>query len=366
MEHSELGNAPKKGHRILGIDMARSLAIFFMVIENYRNAMEAHDRDPGWLYGFFSLIRGHAAPTFVTLMGLGLVLLTHKALQSNDSALKRDRTLCILKRGLFILVLGVLNYQIWPGDILHFYGFYMALCALFLFRPSWTPLVGAAVMMIVAYIICQIFDYRLGWENGYRWYNGYLTPSGFVRNTFMNGYHPVFPWTAYALCGMWLARRPIFERGGRRRYLLIFIPITILLKIGLTYFAVTLFRRGDIAEVGSVWRFLMTRPYPLHMMLNQLVAFSAILVCLELADRFQNSRIIGALATTGRHSLTHYLAHTLLVLAPMFLCGVIQQSLLTSFVISFAFFGAAVTFSILWSKRFKLGPLEAVMRRIAG
>jgi uncharacterized membrane protein YeiB len=53
-------------------------------------------------------------------------------------------------------------------------------------------------------------------------------------------------------------------------------------------------------------------------------------------------------------------------LAPMFLLGVLQQSRMSSFLISCGFFGAAVTFSIFYSKRFKLGPLEALMRRIAG
>ena len=81
MEQTYSINAPKKGHRILGIDMARSIAILFMVIENYVNAMEAYDEDPGWLHWLFSFIRGYAAPCFVTLMGMGLVLLTNKALE---------------------------------------------------------------------------------------------------------------------------------------------------------------------------------------------------------------------------------------------------------------------------------------------
>jgi len=65
-------------------------------------------------------------------------------------------------------------------------------------------------------------------------------------------------------------------------------------------------------------------------------------------------------------SLTHYLAHTFLVLGPMFVLGILQQSRMTSFLIACGFFAAAVTFSALYSRRFKLGPLEAVMRRVAG
>lgn len=353
----------------MGIDMARSLAIFLMVIENYTNAMEAYDDKPGWLVWFFSHIEGWAAPAFVTIMGAGLALLANKALESGDSAFRRDSTSRVIKRGLFLVVVGVFHYQIWPGDILHFYGFYMALCALFLFRPSWTTLAGAVVVMIVAHIINRVFDFGVGWENGHIWYNGYLTPSGFVRNTFLNGYHPIFPWTAYALVGMWLARRPIFDRKGRRRYLLIFIPITLLFEFAITFPGfLRFFHHPDtgVALVDGVLRLLTRRPFLLIMLPRQLVAISAILVCLELADRFRTSRIIQALATTGRMSLTHYLAHTVLVLGPMFLLGVLQQSRMTSFLISCGFFAAAITFSVFYARRFKLGPLEALMRRVAG
>ena len=370
MEQTHTIDAPRKGHRILGIDMARALAILFMVIENYGNSMGAFDGGSGWLYWFFMFITRYAAPGFVTIMGMGLVLLTHEAMESGDSALRREKRWTILKRGLFIVVLGVFNYKIWPGDILHFYGFYMALCVLFLFRPSWTMLAGAAMVMILTSAIVPFVDLKAGWENGHIWYTDYYTLHGFMRNTFINGFHPVFPWTAYALCGMWLARQPIFDRNARRRYLLTFIPLALLFKIIMTIIWSHLNLNGvfygDVPTVEWIWRVVVAHPWPLSVLTQQLFAIALILVCLELADRFQNSHIISALATTGRHSLTHYLAHTLLVLGPMYLCGMLHQNLVTAFLISLVFFGAAVTFSIFWSKRYTLGPLEAVMRRITG
>ena len=236
--------------------------------------------------------------------------------------------------------------------------------ALLLFTPSWTTLAGAAVVMVIAYIINQAFDARIGWEYGPFWYKGYLTPSGFVRNTFLNGYHPIFPWTAYAMVGMWLAHRPIFDRDGRRRHLLIFLPLTALLECAMSYpsFVHVLHNpHTGVAFVDGLLRVLESRPDALNMLGHTLVAISVILVCLELADRFRTSRIIEALATTGRMSLTHYLAHTLLVLGPMLVWGVLQQSRLVSFLIACGFFAAAVSFSKIYSKRYKLGPLEAVM-----
>lgn len=367
--HSGPNDAPKKGQRFLGIDMARSLAILLMVIENYKNAMEAHGDGPRWLVWFFSHIEGRAAPAFVTIMGAGLALLAHKALESGDSSLRRESTLLIIKRGLFLIVLGVFNYQVWPGDILHFYGFYMIICSMFLFMPSWTTLAAGAVVLIAAYFANQLFDSRIGWENGHIWYNGYLTPGGFVRNTFLNGYHPVLPWTAYALAGMWLARRPIFEKEGRRRLLLIVIPVMLLLEFALTFPGFLRFFRNPgtgAAFADGMLRLLVVKPNLLVMLARQLVAVSLILVCLELADRFRTSRIIDALAATGRMSLTHYLAHTTLVLGPMLALDMLRQGRMTSFLISCGFFAAAVTFSALYSKRRALGPLESLMRRVTG
>jgi hypothetical protein len=70
--NSDFDDTPRRGHRILGIDAARSLAIFLMVIENYKNAMQAHGDGSRWLIWFFSHIEGCAAPAFVTLMSVAL------------------------------------------------------------------------------------------------------------------------------------------------------------------------------------------------------------------------------------------------------------------------------------------------------
>lgn len=367
---SELDHTPKKGHRIIGIDLARAIAIFGMVIVNYKNAMSARGGLPDWLIWCLDRFEGRASVTFVTLAGMGLVLLSYKARESGDSALKRASTSRIFKRALFLLVIGMLNYQIWPGDILHFYGFYMAMAALLLFTPSWTPLVGAAAVLVVTFFLNETFDHSIGWENGHRWYNGYLTPVGFVRNTFLNGYHPVFHWAAYCMVGIWLARRKIFDRNRRRLYLLVCIPLAVLVESADNYRPLTMMLwRPDtgVELLDTLMHLLVMRPYLVSFLARQLVAISVILVSLELADRFQNSRIIGALATTGRMALTHYLGHTILVIGPLFLLGTLEgHSRLFSLLLACGYLAAAVTFSVLYAKRFKQGPLEALMRLICG
>ncbi len=343
----------KKSHRIIGIDVARALAVITMVIVNYKNAMEAQGGVPAWLGWILDRFEGRASTTFVTLAGMGLVLLSSKARESGDSSLKWASTMRIVKRALFLTVVGALHFQIWPGDILHFYGFYMVLVALLLFAPSWTSLVGAAVVIVVTYVLHLTCDRSIGWENGWPWYNGYLTLDGFVRNTFFNGVHPVFPWTAYCMVGVWLAQRKIFDPEQRRLRLLICVPLAVVAEL--------VVHSSLISPLPSLHRHLS------EMLSCQLVAISVILVSLELADRFRDSRAIGALATTGRMALTHYLGHTVLVLGPLFVLGMLEgHTRLFSLVVACCYLAVGMTFSVLYARRYKQGPLESLMRLICG
>ena len=59
--------------RILGFDIARALAIFGMVIVNFKIAMEAQTGTHFWL-GFAQLFEGRASALFVILAGVGISL----------------------------------------------------------------------------------------------------------------------------------------------------------------------------------------------------------------------------------------------------------------------------------------------------
>lgn len=50
--------------RIIGYDLARSLAIFGMIIVNFKIVMGAQDQGPGWLVNLIGLLDGRAAATF--------------------------------------------------------------------------------------------------------------------------------------------------------------------------------------------------------------------------------------------------------------------------------------------------------------
>ena len=92
--------------RILGYDLARALAIFGMVIVNFKIVMGAGRRGPRWLIDWVGLLDGRAAATFVVLAGIGISLLSRDARQQEDGVqLARDRGL-LLRRALFLFVAG--------------------------------------------------------------------------------------------------------------------------------------------------------------------------------------------------------------------------------------------------------------------
>ena len=64
--------------RIIGYDLARALAVFGMVVVNFKIVKGAEDNGPAWLVSLVGLLSGRAAATFVVLAGIGISLLTQK------------------------------------------------------------------------------------------------------------------------------------------------------------------------------------------------------------------------------------------------------------------------------------------------
>ena len=143
--------------RIIGYDLARALAVFGMVVVNFKIVMGAEKNGPAWLAGLVGLLDGRAAATFVVLAGAGLSLLSQKGrMQKDRDRLARDRH-TLLKRALFLFIFGLLYTPIWPADILHFYGVYIALAAFLLSAPCASTLAllrraGVGICRAILYI----------------------------------------------------------------------------------------------------------------------------------------------------------------------------------------------------------------------
>lgn len=146
--------------RIVGIDVARALAVIGMIIVNFKVVFGEHGNE--LLKAFTHLFDGKAAATFVVLAGIGLALMTNSAVKSqNDEKLKIAKKR-IIKRAVFLFVVGLSYIWIWPADILHFYGMYMLLTLLFINRKLKQIVIGAIAFITMYPFLLLLWNYETG------------------------------------------------------------------------------------------------------------------------------------------------------------------------------------------------------------
>lgn len=358
--------------RLLGLDIARALAILGMIVVNFRIVMVADNvvadnLSPGWLATIPRLFEGRASATFVILAGVGLSLLSRRARESADATAIRDARSRILKRALFLFVVGLLYYPIYPGDILHFYGVYLALAALVFTvrdRHLWLITGLASVGFVV---LLLTLDYEAGWNWQTLEYANAWTLHGFVRRIFFNGFHPVLPWFAFVAFGLWLGRQPLTDPRWRRRALVVSASVALATEL-LSRVAVRLAAPTGPSEVFSA--LLGTAPMPpmpQYLLAAGATAVSVIMICLGLAAHCGDHFVCRALVAAGQLSLTLYVAHVVLGMTTLHTLGRLEgQMLAFSLVCSLLFWTLGVGFAVVWRRRFRRGPLEGLMRRVTG
>lgn len=353
--------------RIIGIDVARALAVIGMIIVNFKVVFGENGLN--WVKSITSVFDGKAAATFVVLAGVGLALMTNSAIRNNDQAKLKIARNRITKRALFLFIIGISYIAIWPADILHFYGIYMALTILLLTSKGKT-LIASAIALIIAFPILMTFwNYETGWDFETLDYQGFWTVKGFIRNLFYNGFHPVIPWTAFMLFGYWLGKQDLhndrFVKNTFWNSTIIFISIQVL------SYATILFLSEENQETAKeLTEILGTNPMPplpIYMFNGITIAFAVISACIIIAKKFENSFIINSLYKTGQLALTFYVAH---VIIGMGIIEVINPSKMGNYSVEFSVTYALVfslfciVFAVIWRKYKKSGPLEWIMRKI--
>jgi uncharacterized protein len=353
--------------RIIGIDVARALAVIGMIIVNFKVVFG--ENGLSWVKSFASVFDGKAAATFVVLAGVGLALMTNSAIKNkNQDKLKIVRRR-ILKRALFLFIVGISYIAIWPADILHFYGIYMAITMLLLISKERT-LIATAITLIVAFPILMIFwNYETGWDFNTLDYQGFWTLKGFMRNLFFNGFHPVIPWTAFMLFGYWFGKQDLHNDKFIKKTFWISSIIFVSIQ-ALSYLSISFLSEGNQETAKELTEILGTNPMPplpIYMFNGSAIAFAIISACIIIAKRFENNKIIDALNKTGQLALTFYVAH---VLIGMGIIDAINPAKMGNYSVEFSVVCALVfsllciVFAVIWRKYKTSGPLEWIMRKI--
>lgn len=342
--------------RLEGLDVARYLALVGMVIVNFKIVMGVEETK-GLASAVTSALEGRAAALFVVLAGVGLGLAARK----NEAG----TTIVTLKRAAFLLVVGLANMLVFDADIIHYYAFYFLFGALLL--PLGSRALAAAILALnIAFVVMVLgLDYEAGWDFLDFSYEGFWTPVGFVRNLFFNGWHPVFPWLGFLLFGLILSRLNLAARGVQ----LGLIALGLLAYMGAQWVSAAL--TSEFATNNAALAELLTTkplpPMPLYSLAGMGFAAVVIGLCLAGAGILRRSGILAAVAPAGRQTLTLYIAHILIGMGALEELGLLGGlSLNAALLASVTFCAAATLYAYLWSKRFKRGPVEALMRRVAG
>jgi len=353
--------------RIIGIDVARALAVIGMIVVNFKVVFGENGLN--WVKSFASVFDGKAAATFVVLAGVGLALMTNSAIKNNDKAKLKIARNRILKRALFLFIIGISYITIWPADILHFYGIYMAINILLLTSKERTIIISAISLIIVFPILMTFWNYETGWNFDTLEYQGFWTINGFMRNLFFNGFHPVIPWTSFMLFGYWFGKQDLHNNKFIKKTFWISTIIFISIQI-LSYLSISILSEGNQESAKELTEILGTNPMPplpIYMFNGISIAFAIITACIIIAKRFENNIIIDALNKTGQLALTFYVAH---VIIGMGIIETIDPNKMGNYSIEFSVIYAltfsliCIIFAVIWGKYKKFGPLEWLMRKV--
>ncbi|REC59800.1 hypothetical protein DRF65_24025 [Chryseobacterium pennae] len=354
--------------RIIGFDLARAYAIFGMFIVNFNMVFGNHHDDS--LSGkFLVLFSGHSSTVFVILAGMGVALMTNRIREYTLEDRKRLRHI-ILKRAVFLFVFGILFCCWWPADILHLYGGYMSIGALLVFMDKKYYLVTAATAIIIFHFLLLVIPFETGWNLTTLEYPDFWTFSGFIRNTFYNGWNPIFPWFAYFATGLYLGRLDWTLKKTQQNVFLTGLILYLFVE-GIRY-------GSTFMDLSAETREFIYADYipPVLPFLMNTTGFGMMLITgfMFVSQYISEKAWAIDLARTGQMTLTHYVSHLsigLIVLSLLqgshYLDVMSRKNTVEPIYIllySGLFFILSMYFSKLWSKKFKQGPLEMMMRRI--
>lgn len=356
--------------RVDGIDLARGLAVLGMVLVNIRLVTAPYADHPRWLRILVGLVDGRSAATFVTLAGIGAGLAAQAA-RSRPGGQRRARRR-LARRALFLFATGLLLLSPligWTADILHFYGIYLLVGAAVLFAPDAVILLIAGVSAVAAALMTASGTYFAHWDIVTLDYHGLGTPVGFLRNLFLDGFHPVAGWLAFYLFGLWLGRKDLRDRQLRRRLTLVAVPLVLgaelvsWLLVGPKWVSIP-----DLAP--SSWRWLFSAepvpPSPVYLVAGGGTAVLVIVASLALTERLPRA-VTEPVRSTGRLAFTLYVGHVVVGMGILEAMGRLSgQTLWFAVLAALTIDGCAVLLSWLLLRRVRYGPLEWLMRRVAG
>lgn len=382
------GSGPSIG-RLVGVDLARALAVFGMFAVHV-GPFEAPRGDiGGWIR---TLSEGRAAALFATLAGFSLMLIAGR-FEPKTGVAGRQAKARIVIRAVILLIVGTALTMTNFGDavILNAYAVYFLLALPLTRLPARTLAITAAVLALVAPQVAFVLRTLLGGPVGHG-INAYdplerLCDVG-VLDLLVTGFYPAITWMPFVIAGMALARVDLAASAVQRR-LAVLGPALILLGYGTSWLTLKALGHSvpdpmrnamppkdalpDLAA-GSAppagwnfppdpWSLLAAEPHSgsTFDVIGCLgVAITVILLATVATDCLPRlRRLAKPVVVVGTMSLTIYVGHILAILALPGENATPPDA--NSTLLWCAFVAVAVAFAALWSRFFRRGPLEYLL-----
>lgn len=384
--------------RLVGVDLARALAVFGMYAVHLGPAPTSVSGFGGWLLG---LAEGRASALFATLAGFSLMLIAGRMEPKSGLAGRQARARIVI-RAVILLAMGTALAMTDAGTvvILAYYGVYFLL-ALPLVRLRAKTLAIIAAVLAVFTPLAKVGLSALLSGSVAETVNAYdplkrLSNVG-VLDLFVTGLYPTITWMTFVVAGMALGRADLGSGAVRRRLAAIGAALItfgyglpwLLTKFidGLREAAEQSWGRGAekagpaaaktlgeggkaMAEGGpkgmdgSGWGLLLARPHSsstFDLAGSVGIAIIVVVGATVLLTRLSwLGRLLAPVVAVGTMSLTLYIGH-FLVGEQIGALGKGQGAGNNSGMVLFWFIIGATVFAWVWSRFFRRGPLEYLL-----
>ncbi len=391
------------GHRLVGIDLARTLAIVGMLAVHLVPGVRAGE--PTWSA---TVTGGRSAALFAVLAGVGLSLSTRSFRDSRaadrapDAAatggLRAAISASVVVRAALIGLVGLTLTGLPSGlaIILPSYALLFLLAVPLLFvRTRWLVVLGGAVLVlapVASQLARQVLPRRAGEQPTVLWL---VRPVDLLVDLGVTGYYPALTWSAYLIAGLVVGRLAL---GSTRTALGLLATGTVLALVGAAGSALLLGPAGGMAALRQAVVALAGDPTRLPLRLTQTMygttptdtwwwlavraqhsgttfdlatttgtALAAIGICLLVAEAVRRTAgrtrsvlgaVTAALAAPGTMPLTVYTAQVLALSAGL---RADPGGTVSPVSVWLAYVGVTVLVATWWRSTFGRGPLEAMV-----
>jgi len=391
VDRSSAPVATRSTGRLVGVDLARGLAVFGMY-----SAHVGPDVAVGGPVGFLlEAARGRSSALFALLAGFSLVIITGRPHPRADRAGRQ----AVARIAIRALVLMALGYALTALDtevdvILSCYGLlFLAVLPLCRLRAPPLALVAAAGALILPQLLYVIREsIEVGdWAAPVIAHDPLARVSGTdgIIELLFTGVYPVITWMPFLVAGMAVGRLDLNRAGVRSRLALTGGGLA-LLGYGGSWLALRLVPGAlsavaaatDGGSASSAWWsdtvgdienrtppawLLVAAPHSqttFSIVGNTGVALLVAALCLTVATRMPRlTRLARPVAAVGMMALTAYVLHivALWLFTDVWYVPAIEDETLSALPVLLGFIAAVTLLSVMWTRLFRRGPLEHLL-----